>query len=215
MAKKTTKKNEEFIWGGVHAFFYHPFVASFVPDLTGKVILDCGSGKGINAYLIKATRALDGATFIGLDVNSNYMSFTKRHNIYDKQIVNNLPKLPFKDKSIDFLLCSEVIEHLTKNQGQLLLSEIDRVCRGRAVVTTPNIFFKNPPGEKEDAHRSLWRSSDFRSAGYKVYGLGAKIVVGINDPLLKIKQAINYITTPISYLIPEISGYLLAVKDYS
>ncbi|OGM21477.1 hypothetical protein A2955_00995 [Candidatus Woesebacteria bacterium RIFCSPLOWO2_01_FULL_37_19] len=212
---KIKKVNSKLKWGGTHPFFLHSFVSNFTPpNLENKVILDVGCGKGINAYLIRVTRDLSGSTLVGLDINKDYLDFCKKFNIYDNLVKQNLPKLPFKDKSIDFLLCTEVIEHLKKKDGEKLLKEIDRVCRGRALITTPNVVFGTIPNKYEDSHNSDWRSPDFRGFGYKVYGIGFKTTVLHNDPLLKIKQALYFFATPFAYFIPQISGILVCVKDY-
>jgi len=204
----------KFYWSGLHPFFYHPFISSFTPDLKKKVIVDCGCGKGIMGYLIRATRDLNESSLMGIDINAANLSFCQEHRVYDKLLKHSLPTLPLKDKSVDFLMCTEVIEHLTKKEGLKLLSEIDRVCKGRVIVTTPNIFFKNPPGEKGDVHRSTWSASDFSKYGYRVYGLGLRMPILVSDPFLKIKQALYYFFTPVSYFIPEIGGFLLCVKDH-
>ncbi|HEX6977542.1 MAG TPA: class I SAM-dependent methyltransferase [Patescibacteria group bacterium] len=217
MIKRKEKRNKkEFIWSGMHPFFIDPFISYFTPGLKGKVVVDCGCGKGMVGYLTRATRDLEGGKMIGLDSNEKMLSFCREHKVYDKLIKNTLPKLPFKDKSVDFLMCTEVIEHLSKKDGQKFLKEVDRVCRGRAIVSTPNVFFDNPPGEKQDVHQSLWKTRDFKDFGYKVYGLGVMVpFVGENPKFLKIKQAFYYIFTPFCYFIPQISANLLCVKDFS
>lgn len=215
MNKKNKKISSEFTWGGTHPFFLHPFLSHFTPpDLQNKTILDVGCGKGLNSYLLRVTRDVSGATIIGLDTNRDYLEFCKRYNTYTKLVRQKLPEIPFKDKSIDFLLCTEVIEHLKKEEGKKLLKEIDRVCRGRALITTPNISFRTVPNKHEDSHNSNWRSSDFRSFGYKVYGVGFRTTLLHNDPFLRIKQALYYFATPFAYFIPRISGILVCVKDY-
>ena len=188
----------KFFWSGLHPFFYHPFISYFTPDLRKKVIADCGCGKGIMGYLTRATRDLNGSTMIGIDINEGNLAFCRKHKVYDKLIKYSLPSLPFEDKSVDFLVCTEVIEHLTKKDGLKLLSEIDRVCKGRAIISTPNTFFKNPPGEKGDVHRSSWIAADFFKYNYNVYGLGLRTPILISDPLLKIKKALYYIATTLS-----------------
>lgn len=151
---------------------------------------------------------------IGVDVNEESLFFCRKHKIYDKLVKHKLPLLPFKSKSIDFLICSEVIEHLSKKDGLKLLNEIDRVCRERAVVTTPNIFFHNPPGTEADKHRSNWQASNFSQSGYRVYGLGLRTPL-LSNSFLKIKQALYYFFTPVSYFFPNFGGYLFCVKDFS
>ncbi len=204
----------EKIPGGTSPLFYQPFISYFTPIVLSGIILDLGCGKGINGFLIRLSRYLQNVKLIGLEINNDYINFCKKFNIYDQIIKQALPKLPFKDKSANLVLCTEVIEHLTRKDGLILLSEIDRVCHGRAIITTPNIFFKTMPGDPEDKHSSLWTVNDFKSHGYKVYGLGLKSPLLWGDKFLKIKQALYYFFTPISYLFPFISGSLIAVKDY-
>lgn len=215
---KTSRNNQNkdnFAWGGTSPFFYHPFISFFTPVLDGKVMLDVGCGRGKYGFLTRTTRDCNNAKLIGLDPNDIYLKFCRKHKVYDKLIKHHLPTIPLKDKSVDFLLCSEVIEHLKKKDGDKFLKEVERVCKGRAVLTTPNIYFHTIPGKHEDDHHSLWRVEDFRKRGYKVYGLGLKTTLLLNDRFVNIKRALYYFLTPISYLIPEIGGALVCVKDFS
>lgn len=204
----------EKIPGGTSPLFSQPFISYFTPIVLSGHILDLGCGKGINGFLIRLSRYLQNAKLIGLEINKEYINFCKRFNIYDQIIQKALPTLPFKDKGINLVLCTEVIEHLTRKDGLLLLEEIDRVCKGRAIITTPNIFFKTMPGDPGDKHLSLWSIKDFKSRGYKVYGIGFKIPLLWGGHFLKIKQALYYFFTPISYIFPNIAGSLIAVKDF-
>lgn len=204
----------EKIPGGTSPLFPQPFIAYFTPFILGGNLVDLGCGKGINGFLIRACRYLQNAKLIGLDVNNDYINFCKKYNIYDQIIKQSLPKLPFNNKSINLVLCTEVIEHLTRKEGLILLDEIDRTCQGRAIITTPNIFFETMPGDPKDKHLSIWTIKDFKSRGYKVYGIGLKMPIIWGDKFLKIKQALYYFFTPISYIFPFISGSLIAVKDF-
>lgn len=223
---KTVKKNDfqhplvkdlivDKIPGGTSPFFYHPFISYFTPIVLHGKIVDLGCGKGINGFLIRLSRYLQNAQMIAMEINEDYIEFCKKYNLYDQIIKKSLPILPFKEKDINLILCTEVIEHLTKKDGLKLLDEIDRVCKGRAILTTPNMFFKTMPGDPEDKHLSLWTIDNFRSRGYKVYGLGLKLPLLWGDKFLKIKQALYYFFTPISYIFPIISGSLIAVKDFN
>jgi len=204
----------DFTWGGTSPFFHLSFVSSFMPDLKNKRVLDCGCGKGINAYLMRATRDLFGGQIIGLDANQDYLDYCRTFNVYDKLIKNSLPKLPFRRKGIDVLVCTEVIEHLKKKNGRKFLKEVERVTKERAIITTPNVFFDTHPADVKDKHRSLWSANDFREMGYKVYGMGFKLAILSGDPLIRLKQVLSYIFTPLSYLVPEISGSLICIKDF-
>ncbi|MEM2704402.1 MAG: class I SAM-dependent methyltransferase, partial [Candidatus Bathyarchaeia archaeon] len=160
-----------------HAYVYHTFVLYEVPNLTGKVILDIGCGKGLWGYLMKCEKQGDKAYCIGLDISIDYLKFVKRHNIYDDLILADASNLPFRAKSFDIVIASEIIEHLQRDKGFKLLNEIDAICKGKAIITTPNGFL---PSRHEkcsfEYHKSGWRAKDFRSYHYKVRGIGFKYV---------------------------------------
>lgn len=200
--------------GGTSPYFYHPFISYFTPIVLTGIVADLGCGKGINGFLIRISRYLQGAKLIGVEINNDYIDFCKEFNIYDQIIKKRLPSLPFQNKSIELILCTEVIEHLTRKDGIKLLDEIDRTCNRRVIITTPNMYFKTMPGDPDDRHLSLWTIQDFKSRGYKVYGLGLKMPLLWGDKFLKIKQALYYFFTPISYVFPFISGSLIAIKDF-
>lgn len=200
--------------GGTSPFFYQPFISYFTPIVLKGVIADLGCGKGVNGFLIRLSRYLDGAKMIGVEINEDYINFCKKYNIYDEIIKKSLPNLSLKTKSVELILCTEVIEHLSRKDGLILLDEIDRVCIGRAIITTPNIYFKTMPGDPDDKHLSLWSIEDFKSRGYKVYGLGLKMPLLWGDKFLKVKQALYYFFTPISYIFPSLAGSLIAIKDF-
>jgi len=89
-------------------------------------------------------------------------------------ILSSADRLPFKDKAFDAVFSIEVIEHLSKEQGYMHIKEIERVCRGLVVITTPAHFF--PQNSCESAtqlmkHRSLWKPREFKRLGYFVEGL--------------------------------------------
>ncbi len=200
--------------GGTSPFFYHPFVSYFTPIVLKGNILDLGCGKGVNGFLIRISRYIQDAKLIGMDINEEHIKFCKKFNIYDETIKKSLPAIPLKDKSVNLVLCTEVIEHLTRKDGLKLLDEMDRVCRRRIILTTPNIFFATMPGDPNDKHLSLWTIKDLKARGYKVYGVGLKMPLLWGDKFLKIKQALYYFFTPISYIFPNISGSLIAIKDF-
>lgn len=213
-APKELKKKPAFRWGGVSPFFVHPFISNLLPGLKNKTILDCGCGRGIYGYLIRTVRDLSGARLIGIDICQEYLVFCKKHKVYDELIKGNATRLPFKDKSIDLLLCSEVIEHLDERDGKGFLDEVDRVCRGRAIITTPNVWFETVSQEDPDVHRSKWKVSDFKKKGYRVYGIGFIIPPLPGKWYTRIVYALYYFFTPISYFFPELGGSLVAVKDF-
>ncbi|MDP2684906.1 MAG: class I SAM-dependent methyltransferase [bacterium] len=205
-------------FGGTHPTVYHPFLSALFPDLKNKKILDIGCGKGMVGFLIRIQRDLTNSTLIGMDISDNFLSFTKKYNIYDKLIKADLrKKLPIKDHSVDVVICSEVIEHMKKETGEKLLKEINRIIAkdGRVIITTPNVWLEMPSKNYFDQHHSLWKISDFTKRGYTVRGIGIKLPFNKIAWYTPIIQALYYFTTPISYIFPNISGLLIAHKDFT
>jgi ubiquinone/menaquinone biosynthesis C-methylase UbiE len=54
-------------------------------------------------------------------------------------------RLPFANKSVDFIFSNAVIEHITKTERDLLAQEIQRVCKKGFFISTPNYWFPVEP----------------------------------------------------------------------
>ncbi len=54
-------------------------------------------------------------------------------------------QLPFANKSIDFIFCNAVIEHIPKAKRYLLAQEMQRVCKTGFFISTPNYWFPFEP----------------------------------------------------------------------
>lgn len=84
-------------------------------------------------------------------------------------------KLPFANRSYDVVLMLDVIEHLDKAAGYILLQEAQRICRGKLLLLTPLKWDRNtgPTNNKTsfyygntwNYHRSLWTAQDFIKLG--------------------------------------------------
>jgi 2-polyprenyl-3-methyl-5-hydroxy-6-metoxy-1,4-benzoquinol methylase len=128
--------------------------------------------KRVYGFLVRIAR--DPELLIGIDLSEPYLKGCKFHKVYDDVILASVLFLPFKSKGVDVVLASEIIEHLPKNDGKRFFDEIDRVCKERAIITTPNIHVATST-RGLDAHKSHYSQKELKSRGYKVYGIGAKI----------------------------------------
>lgn len=206
--------SQGFRWTGISPFFHHPFVFNFIPDLKNKVILDAGCGKGIYGFLVRVTRNLRGAKFYGMDLSPHHAIFARKHRIYDKYIIGDISCLPFANKNLDLLMCIETLPHLPKRAGETFLKEIDRTCKGRAILVLPNIPMQPLPDRYYDSHRSRWTIDEFKKRGYRVYGIGIKLPHPYGKWFAPAVYALQYIATPAAYFFPQIAGYLIAVKIF-
>jgi SAM-dependent methyltransferase len=93
--------------------------------------LDVGSAEG---YFPNMVRYLFGAPSYGCDFA--WVGVRNARQIYGiPGVVSDAHALPFKDKSIDLVLCSEVLEHVV--DPELAIAELERVCSKYLIITTP------------------------------------------------------------------------------
>jgi len=126
----------------------------------------------------------------------------------------------FETDFFDVTIALDLIEHLPKDQGYLMLYELDRITKLTSIIFTPNGFVWQPPFEDNPfmAHLSGWDSRDFRLLGWnKVLGLvGPKKIFGpYGMPKVKINFTFNLmqlILLPIIFRLPSFSFAILALK---
>ena len=106
-------------------------------DLKNKKVLDVGCATG---YLGKEF-AKRGAEVTGIDIAKAALKKASEVLSFVKLVDLNDGKLPFKDKTFDLIVASEVIEHLFK--PSIILKEFKRVLKddGKLIITTPNLLY--------------------------------------------------------------------------
>lgn len=189
----------------------HPSLPSILNVIPYDIesLLDLGCGRGIVGALCRIYR--NPNRLVGMDIFEPYLDFCNKYMLYDKLMKYNLNclPLPFDNKEFDVVTAIEIIEHLPKGKGEFLLSEMERICRKRIIVSTPNSFFKHAifDGNVFQLHCSTWNWKDFLKRGYTIYGVGEFLVFG---------KRIKYISpslTSLSWKLPMHSVLILAVKD--
>ena len=97
---------------------------------TLSTVVDVGCNTGIGASVLRT--ACPNAVLIGIEVVPERAQEARGH--FDVVHESVATRLPFEDRSVDAVLCLEVIEHRTEAE------EVRRVLRpdGRFILTTPN-----------------------------------------------------------------------------
>jgi ubiquinone/menaquinone biosynthesis C-methylase UbiE len=190
-----------------------------LPLIEGYRMLDVGCGRGKWGYLLRTdywcTKHGQGDKepdyLVGVDLFAPFLKKVKHHRVYDDTVHCHASYLPFRDRSFDTVLASEIIEHLEHSEGILLLNEIERVAKRVVIVTTPNVLRKRdgldtPEGfNPYERHITRWSIQSLKTKGYKIYGAG--FLLFVLSPLL------NIALSPLSLIIPLLSTHLVAVKN--
>lgn len=106
-------------------------------NLKNKNILDIGCADGTFGGKL----AKQGAKVYGVDISPLAVSVAKKKLKNTFVVDLNNQKLPFAAKTFDFVIASEVIEHLFNPKN--LLGEAKRVLKdnGALTITTPNLLY--------------------------------------------------------------------------
>lgn len=159
---------------------------------------------------------------IGLDIFEPALRKARSSSDYNGLILGDVSYLPFKDNSFDISVCTAVLEHLEKSDGDRLLSELERVSKWLVLVSCPigkwaqHALDGNPYQE----HKYVWSLDELRDKGFrKIRGVGLKGMSGklwgslLRSPIGFVLGIITLIGTLVSYRLPEIASGVIVWKD--
>lgn len=103
-----------------------------------KTILDLGCGR--NSPIKYCT----GTYSVGVDLFEHYLVESKKKRIHNDYVLPDVRNVQFVPKSFDTVVCLDVLEHLTKEEGYELIKKIKLVAKKKIVIFTPNSFLTQP-----------------------------------------------------------------------
>lgn len=118
----------------------------------------------------------------------------------------------------DVVCAFDVIEHLSKSEGYLLIYEMMRISKSVSLINTPNGFLLQPPDTANPfmAHVSGWSYKEFRQMGFNVrvhHGLRL-----LTRPYMRKLYKITIFSAPIYFaeslivkLLPNLAASLFVV----
>lgn len=189
-----------------------------------KTVLDLGCGDG-KLMSIVADKDWE---ITGVDIYKESLDRARKRNVYKKLIKGDLVqvcrRLVKQGETYDLVFCSQVIEHLSRKKGEELLALAEKLAKKRIYFGTPRGYMRQPDefieGNPYQVHMSGWYDEDFRKRGYRVYGVGLKLVWsenGIgrtgNKMLRFISTLISYIMSPLTFYLPFLGSGIIAVKE--
>jgi SAM-dependent methyltransferase len=221
MEMKAAEHVESFIFNKIRP--YIPFSALNTVwrklDKNSRTILDVGCGKGEPMTFINRKGKFKA---VGIDIFKPYLEKSKRKGVYQDLILGDVRFLPFKENSFDAIICLEVLEHLEKQYGEYLLSELERVARKQILLTTPVGRYELHPfeGNPYQEHKHIWSPEELKEKGYnKVRGVGFRGMGGEQSLafhlpcfLQPFRCGIYSLGTLFSYFFPKISCHMVAER---
>ncbi len=187
-------------------------------DKRASSILDLGCGTGVPMRFISKRRRCFS---MGVDIYETDLRNAKARQTHRDYALCDLRRLPFKSKSFDVVLCLEAIEHLEKAEGLQLLNDAEAIARKQVILSTPVGRFRHQPADDNvhQEHLSGWQPAEFRRLGYRVRGYGLPLPGGnrgflarVPEPLQSLRRLLWLAVSPVSYVIPEIAGWMVCVK---
>lgn len=99
-------------------------------------------------------------SFFGLDSSRELVLLSKKYALKNglvfKNLVGDMRRLPFRDSSADYIICTATLHHLTRKKDRLqALSEMRRVLRREAFITVWNR--ENPDLPDRETIKREWK----------------------------------------------------------
>lgn len=182
------QRSEEYYWTWLRRATFECFNAIIV-NSSHRILLDIGCGSG--GYLQRYSSEL--GMIIGLDIDKRTIKLAKtRLRGIDNVclIIGSAEETAFRRKSVNYIICTEVLEHL--NFPSHCIKEISRTLRkgGHVLISTPNLI-TIPPHPITDEHLGYLSPYGLRSI-CKDYGLDLvqHIGTGFKFPLVRLGNRI-------------------------
>lgn len=159
---------------------------------------------------------------VGIDLFEPDIEKSKEENIHSEYHLLDVIKAGdhFTANSFECALASDLIEHLTKEDGKKLIEIMEKLASRRVIIFTPNGFVYQPAhsGNPWQEHKSGWSVEEMQKLGYKVIGMNGW------KPLRKEFAQIRFrpvafwaVISSLSQLIvrsrPKLASQILCIKD--
>ncbi|MGD0077169.1 MAG: class I SAM-dependent methyltransferase [Sedimentisphaerales bacterium] len=173
--------------------------------------MGCGSDSPMQKCSVKFS--------LGVELFDPYLAESKKKKIHTEYLKADIKSVEFEPKSFDCVLCLEVLEHMTKEEGLKLIEKMKKWARKKVIITTPNTFVWQDEIDNNplQAHVSGWSAKELRNAGFEVHGIeGWKKLRGYRG-VLKYRPMffwakLSHISQKLVYFFPSMAFQLFAVN---
>lgn len=108
-------------------------IINVLPDSIGNV-LDVGCGEGY--LLFKIRKKYNSASLYGMDISKGRIKKTKEKVPKATLLRGDILSLPFPNNSFDVVVCSQLLEHISKYKKAI--EELIRIGKKHVIITVPN-----------------------------------------------------------------------------
>jgi len=180
-------------------------------------LLDIGCGYHSPAY----DYFKDMCYTVGIDGYDKAVADAETNHIHTEQFVFDVRKIGerFEPKTFDCTIALDLIEHLTKEEGEKLIADMESIACKTVVIFTPNGFIEQEGYDNNvlQIHKSGWTAADFRQKGYSVVGVNGLKALRTHEARLRFKPGfiwhrISYLTQMFVRNRPENAYQIFCVK---
>ncbi len=143
------------------------------PYILQREMRDCSTLLDLGCGPTSVIKFLQIPWSVGVELHVPYIRETVKERIHNEYVLADVRAVQFREKCFDCVLASDVIEHLSKEEGYELIRKMKSIARKKIIVTTTNGFIRSEAidGNPFQIHRSGWNVSELKGLGFKVWGL--------------------------------------------
>ncbi len=191
-----------------------------VQEYLVRALKDCNSILDIGCGYDSPLKFVTASYKVGVDGFKPYLNESKKKGIHNKYILTDIRILKLEEKSFDAVVAWDIIEHLTKEDGLIMIKKMEKWAKKKVIIYTPNSFLAQKEFHKNplQVHKSGWNADEFTKLGFMVYGMhGLKFLRG-EKAEIRLKPRLVWliasdITQKFTYHYPKAGFQLLVVKS--
>ena len=156
---------------------------------------------------------------VGVELFEPYLKESQKKGIHNQYVKKDIAKVNFDSKSFDAVIIIDVIEHINKEDGKLLLKKAENWAKKKIIIFTPNGFIGQNAFDENylQAHISGWSTQEFEKLGFRCFGLnGWKILrthrAAFKKPIF-FYRFFSELSQKIVYYYPKHAFHIFAVKN--
>lgn len=174
---------------------------------------DCNSVLDIGCGQRSRVQHLNIKDSVGVERFKPYIKESIFNKIHSKYVFGDIMKINFADKSFDAVLMLDVVEHLSKSDGEKLLLKAEQWAKKKVIICTPNGFFsqRESDGNIFQKHLSGWTIPELKNRKYQIHGIHGLKYTNQN----KFLYPLWLLSQPFIHYFPQLAFQIFAVKTIS